>query len=69
MIQDLGFLVEKWWLSSFNIEFNKIDMPDIMNCDIWIRTCMLEKTDKVYLQWIQIFDPAINYDQLRNEND
>ena len=44
-------------------------MPDIMNCDIWIRTCMLEKTDKVYLQWIQIFDPAINYDQLRNEND
>ena len=36
------FLVDTYWLSSCNIGWNKIDMPDIINCDICIRTFILE---------------------------
>ena len=42
MVLDLSFvLVDKHWFSCSKIELNKIYMPDIINCDIWIETCML----------------------------
>ena len=43
MIPDLSFfVVEKYWLSSCDIELNKMYMPDIIICDIWIRNFMME---------------------------
>ena len=44
-------------------------MPDIINYDIWIITCRLERTDKVSLQYIQSVKPVINSGSFRNGND
>ena len=46
----------------------KIDMPDLIDCDIAMRTCRLELTDKGFFSVNKIVKPIINYDRLRNLN-